>query len=56
MKTIKLEPFALCFAIFGLCQIAFAQSDLKLPDVSQAADVKQRIALTDIAINYHRHW
>ena len=44
----------ICFAIFGLGQIAFAQSDLKLPDVSQAADVKQRIALTDIAINYHR--
>jgi len=54
MKTITLKPFALCFAIFGLGQIAFAQSDLKLPDVSQAADVKQRIALTDIAINYHR--
>src|SRR2546430_7297160 len=54
MKTITLKPFALCFAIFGLGQIAFAQSDLKLPDVSQAAEVKQRIALTDIAINYHR--
>jgi Protein of unknown function (DUF2911) len=27
---------------------------LNLPDVSQAAEVKQRIALTDIAIKYHR--
>jgi hypothetical protein len=54
MKTITLKPFALCFAIFGLGQIASAQSDLKLPDVSQAAEVKQRIALTDITVNYHR--
>src|SRR5262249_12779558 len=54
MKTITLKPFALCFAIVGLGQIAFAQSDLKLPDVSQAAEVKQRIALTDITVNYHR--
>jgi hypothetical protein len=54
MNTITLKPFALCFAIVGLGQIAFAQSDLKLPDVSQAAEVKQRIALTDITVNYHR--
>jgi len=54
MKTISLKPFALCFAIFGLGQIASAQSDLKTPDVSQAAEVKQRIALTDITVNYHR--
>jgi Protein of unknown function (DUF2911) len=54
MKTITLKPFALCFAILGLGQIASAQSDLKLPDVSQAAEAKQRIALTDIAVKYHR--
>src|SRR5438874_6366103 len=54
MKTITLKPFALCFAIAGLGQIASAQSDLKTPDVSQAAEVKQRIALTDITVNYHR--
>jgi len=54
MNTITLKPFALCFAIVGLGQIAFAQSDLKTPDVSQAAEVKQRIALTDITVNYHR--
>ena len=54
MNTITLKPFALCFAIVGLGQIAFAQSDLKLPDVSQAAENKQRIALTDITVKYHR--
>ena len=32
----------------------FAQNDLNLPDVSQAATVKQRIALTDVTISYHR--
>ena len=54
MNTITLKPFALCFAIVGLGQIAFAQSDLKTPDASQAAENKQRIALTDITVNYHR--
>src|SRR5258705_11464642 len=54
MKTITLKPFALCFAIVGLGQIASAQSDLKLPDVSQAAEAKQRIALADITVKYHR--
>jgi Protein of unknown function (DUF2911) len=54
MKTIMLKPFAFCVAIVGLGQIAFAQSDLKLPDASQAAEVKQRIALTDITVHYHR--
>jgi hypothetical protein len=54
MNTITLKPFALCFVIVGLGQIASAQSDLKLPDASQAAEVKQRIALTDITVNYHR--
>jgi len=53
MKTLT-KLLALCFAILSLSQIAFAQSDLKLPDVSQAAEVKQRIALTDITVNYHR--
>jgi len=54
MNTITLKPFALCLAIVGIGQIAFAQSDLKLPDVSQAAEVKQRIALTDVTVKYHR--
>jgi predicted negative regulator of RcsB-dependent stress response len=54
MKTITVKPLILCLAVAGLGQIAFGQSDLKLPDVSQAAEVKQRIALTDITVNYHR--
>ena len=54
MNTITLKPFALCLAILGLGQIGFAQSELKTPDVSQAAEVKQRIALTDVTVNYHR--
>src|SRR5437879_850792 len=52
MKTLK--PFTLCIAIFGLAGAAFAQNDLNLPDVSQADEVKQRIALTDSTINDHR--
>jgi hypothetical protein len=40
MKTITLKPFALCFAIVGLGQIAFAQSDLKTPDSDPFNDVE----------------
>src|SRR5213079_913012 len=54
MKTIKLQPFALCLAVLAVAAPVFAQNDLNLPDVSQAAEVKQRIALTDITLNYHR--
>ena len=54
MKTITHKLFALCLAILGLGGTVSAQNDLNLPDVSQAAEVKQRIALTDITINYHR--
>jgi len=49
MKTITL-----CLAILGLAGSISAQNDLNLPDVSQAAEVKQRVALTDIAVKYHR--
>jgi hypothetical protein len=54
MKTLTFKPFALCLAILGLGGAVSAQNDLNLPDVSQAAEVKQHIALTDIAIRYHR--
>ena len=54
MNTLTRKPFALCLVVLGLCGAVSAQSDLKLPDVSQAAEVKQRIALTDITVNYHR--
>src|SRR5262245_9043508 len=54
MKTLTLKPFALCLVIFGLCGHVSAQSVLKMTDVSQAGEVKQRVALTDITVNYHR--
>src|ERR1700757_3532110 len=54
MKTLTLKPFAVCLAIAGLGAPVSAQNDLNLPDVSQAAEVKQRIALTDITVKYHR--
>ena len=54
MKTITLQPFVLYIAILGLGGTLAAQNDLNLPDVSQAAEVKQQIALTDITIKYHR--
>jgi predicted negative regulator of RcsB-dependent stress response len=54
MKTPTLKLFTIYFAAAGLGASVFAQNDLNLPDVSQAAEVKQRIALTDITINYHR--
>jgi hypothetical protein len=54
MKTTTLQPFVLCLAILAGGGSLFSQNDLNLPDVSQAAEVKQRIALTDITIKYHR--
>jgi hypothetical protein len=54
MKTLTLTPFIFCVVVLGFGGIASAQNDLNLPDVSQAAEVKQRIALTDITVNYHR--
>src|SRR5437764_12088012 len=52
MKTIT--PLAFCLVMLGFAGTLSAQNDLNLPDVSQAAEVKQRIALTDITIKYHR--
>jgi hypothetical protein len=54
MKTITLKSVILCLTIAGVGQIVSGQNDLNLPDVSQAAEVKQRIALTDITVKYHR--
>jgi Protein of unknown function (DUF2911) len=54
MKISTLKLFAVYLATAGVGASVFAQSDLKLPDVSQAAEVKQRIALTDITVKYHR--
>src|SRR5215216_442022 len=52
MKTIT--PFVFCLVMLAFGRTLSAQNDLNLPDVSQAAEVKQRIALTDITIKYHR--
>src|SRR5438445_4485596 len=54
MKTIKLQPFALCLSILAVAAPVFAQNDLNLPDDSQAAAAKQRIGLTHITVKYHR--
>ncbi len=54
MKTCTRNSFAICLAVLGLGGTVSAQNDLNLPDVSQAAEVKQRIALTDITVKYHR--
>jgi ribosomal protein L17 len=54
MKTLTLKPLTLCLAILGVGGTVCAQNDLNLPDVSQAAEVKQRVALTDITVKYHR--
>src|SRR5438132_9760257 len=54
MKTITFRTVTLYVAILGFAGTLAAQNDLNLPDVSQAAEVKQRVALTDITIKYHR--
>jgi hypothetical protein len=40
--------------VFGAASRSNSQTDLDLPLASQAAQVKQRIAVTDITIAYHR--
>jgi hypothetical protein len=54
MKISTLKLFAVYLITAGVGASVSAQSDLKLPDVSQAAETKQRIALTDITVKYHR--
>ena len=56
MKRITPNSFALCLVIVGFAGTVSAQNDLNLPDVSQAAEVKQRIALTDITVKYIARW
>jgi len=41
-------------SIIAVAAVAIARGDLKLPDVSQQAAIKQRVGLTDITITYHR--
>ena len=61
MKTLTPKLFALCLVIFVLGGTVSAQNDLNLPDVSQAAEVKQRVALTSrspdvLATGLNRAW
>ena len=54
MKPFQLKTLTLFPVLLGLTATVFGQNDLNLPDVSQAAMIRQRIALTDITITYHR--
>ena len=54
MKLTHLKLVTFSFALVALAGAARAQNDLNLPDVSQAAEIKQQIALTDVTIKYHR--
>lgn len=55
MTAPKPLPFFLTgIASLIITAMVYGQSGIVLPDVSQHAVVKQRVALTDIAIDYHR--
>jgi hypothetical protein len=54
MKLIRTKLFTVSLVLVASTLTAQAQNDLNLPDVSQAATIKQRIALTDVTIDYHR--
>jgi hypothetical protein len=54
MKIKFLFRFATATAILAFTPLAHSQTDLDLPLASQAAQVKQRIGITDITITYHR--
>lgn len=53
MKNQAVIFLSLIATIFTV-QSAAAQTDLGLPDKSQAAVIKQRVGVTDITISYHR--
>jgi hypothetical protein len=54
MKLIRTKLFTVSLVLIAFAFTAQAQNDLNLPDASQAATIKQRIALTDVTIDYHR--
>jgi hypothetical protein len=47
-------PLASVSVVVALCAVTHAQTVLDLPYASQAAQVKQRVGVTDITITYHR--
>jgi tetratricopeptide (TPR) repeat protein len=54
MKSTCTALFVAAVSTFSLSLRAQAQTDLDLPQASQAAQVKQRIGITDVTITYHR--
>lgn len=54
MTTPTINSFLLSLPALCFAGVVCAQNDLNLPDVSQAAVNKQRIALTDMTVSYHR--
>jgi hypothetical protein len=54
MKLTRPKLINFVLALVAFTCTARAQNDLNLPDASQAAEIKQRIALIDVTINYHR--
>ena len=54
MTTPTINSFLLSLLALSLAGTVSGQNDLNLPDVSQAAVSKQRVALTDFTITYHR--
>jgi hypothetical protein len=54
MKLIRTKLFTVSLVLIAFAFTAQAQNDLNLPDASQAATIKQRVALTDVTIDYHR--
>jgi tetratricopeptide (TPR) repeat protein len=54
MKPTRILLSALSALLFIVTPHAWSQTDLDLPLASQAAEVRQRIGVTDITITYHR--
>src|SRR5689334_10134816 len=52
ISTFAIAAFAA--GLSGFASMAYGQTRLDLPYSSQAAQVKQRVGVTDITINYHR--
>ncbi|PYJ42631.1 MAG: hypothetical protein DME86_04945, partial [Verrucomicrobia bacterium] len=53
LKSLLLSAVVAAF-IWGAASPANSQTDLDLPLASQAAQVKQRLGVTDVTITYHR--
>jgi len=49
-----MKKLAFAALLLLLCQVAAAQSPIKLPEASPAATVGETIGVTDVAITYHR--